>query len=77
MIVYALVVIAVRVVAGVRAAAVVAVAAPVLDRVSTRHRLRPIDSHPALYTMLYNNLVKNRYAEPVLNKTKQISKIRD
>ena len=42
-----------------------------------RHRLRPIDTHLALYTMLYNNSAKNRYAEPVLNKTKQISKIRD
>ena len=41
------------------------------------HRLRPIDTHLALYTMLYNNSAKNRYAEPILNKTKQISKIRD
>ena len=41
------------------------------------HRLRPIDTHLALYTILYNNSAKNRYAEPVLNKTKQISKIRD
>ena len=31
------------------------------------HRLRPIDTHLALYTMLYNNTAKNRYAEPVLN----------
>ena len=36
------------------------------------HRLRPIDNHLALYTMLYNNSAKNRYAVPVLNKTKQI-----
>ena len=41
------------------------------------HRLRPIDTHLALYTMLYNNSAKNRYAEPVLNKTKHISNIRD
>ena len=41
------------------------------------HRLRPIDTHLALYTMLYTNSAKNRYAEPVHNKTKQISKIRD
>ena len=41
------------------------------------HRLRPIDTHLALYTMLYNNSEKNRYAEPVLNKTNQILKIRD
>ena len=45
--------------------------------IEQHHRLRPIDTHLALYTMLYNNLAKNRYAEPVLNKTKQISKIRD
>ena len=44
---------------------------------SSSHRLRPIDTHLALYTMMYNNSAKNRYAEPVLNKTKQISKIRD
>ena len=42
--------------------------------IEQHHRLRPIDTHLALYTMLYNNLAKNRYAEPVLNKTKQISK---
>ena len=41
------------------------------------HRLRPIDTHLAQYTMLYNNSAKNRYAEPVHNKTKQIQKIRD
>ena len=34
------------------------------------HRLRPIDTHLALYNMLYNNSARNRYAEPVLNKTK-------
>ena len=32
------------------------------------HRLRPIDTHLAMYTMLYNNSAKNRYAEPVRNK---------
>ena len=42
-----------------------------------KHRLRSIDTHLALYTMLYNNSTKNRYSEPVLNITKQISKIRD
>ena len=43
-----------------------------------KHRLSPIDTHLALYNMLYNNSAKkNRYAEPVLNKTKQISKISD
>ena len=49
------------------------------SRISVRlkHRLRPIDTHLAQYTMLYNNSAKNRYAEPVLNKTKEISKIRD
>ena len=36
------------------------------------HRLRPIDTHLALYTMLYNNSAKIRYAEPVHNKTKQM-----
>ena len=41
---------------------------------SKGHRLRPIDTHLALYTMLYNNSAKNRYAEPVLNKSKQILK---
>ena len=41
------------------------------------HRLRPIDTHLALYTMLYNISAKNRYAKPVHNETKQISKIRD
>ena len=40
------------------------------------HRLRPIDTHLALYTMLYNNSAKNRYAEPVHNKTMKIFKIR-
>ena len=34
------------------------------------HRLRPIDTHLAMYTMLYNNSAKNRYAEPVRNKNK-------
>ena len=34
------------------------------------HRLRPIDTHLALYPMLYNNSAKNRYAKPVLNKNK-------
>ena len=47
------------------------------DLFRSNHRLRPIDTHLALYPMLYNNSAKNRYAEPVLNKTKQISKIRD
>ena len=41
------------------------------------HRLRPIDTHVAQYTMLYNNSAKNRYAEPVHNKTMKIFKIRD
>ena len=41
------------------------------------HILRPIDTHLALYTMLYNNSAKNRYAEPVYNKTMKIFKIRD
>ena len=35
------------------------------------HRLRPIDTHLALYTMLYNTSVKNRYAEPVRYKNKE------
>ena len=39
-------------------------------QVRYKHRLRPIDTHLALYTMLYNNSAKNRYAEPVLNKNK-------
>ena len=34
------------------------------------HRLIPIDTHLALYTMLYNNSAKNKYAEPVHNKNK-------
>ena len=41
------------------------------------HRLRPIDTQLALYTMLYNNSAKNRYAEPGYNKTMKIFKIRD
>ena len=41
------------------------------------HRLRPLITHLALYSMLYNNSVKNRYAEPVHNKTMKIFKIRD
>ena len=36
-----------------------------------------IDTHLELYTMLYNNSAKNRYAEPVHNKTMKIFKIRD
>ena len=40
--------------------------------IAALHRLRPIDTHLAQYTMLYNNSAKNRYAEPVQNKTKQI-----
>ena len=44
---------------------------------SAAHRLRPIDTHLALYTMLYNNSAKNKYAEPVHNKTMKIFKIRD
>ena len=40
------------------------------------HRLRHIDTHLALYTMLYNNSAKNRYAEPVHNKTLKSSKSR-
>ena len=48
-----------------------------VQKVVSTHRLRPIDTHLALYTMLYKNSAKNRYAEPVINKTKQISKIRD
>ena len=32
------------------------------------HRLRPMDAHLALYTMLYNNSAYNRYAEPVRKK---------
>ena len=38
--------------------------------INATHRLRPIDTHLALYTMLYNNSAKNRYAEPVCNKNK-------
>ena len=34
------------------------------DREWVGHRLRPIDTHLALYTMLNNNSAKNRYAEP-------------
>ena len=41
---------------------------------SMAHRLRPIDTHLGLYTMLYNNSSKNRYAEPVHNKTMKIFK---
>ena len=41
------------------------------------HRLRPKDTHPALYTMLYNNSAKCSYAEPVHNKTMKFFKIRD
>ena len=37
-------------------------------RIEGNHRLRPIDTHLALYTMRYNNSAKNRYAEPVHNK---------
>ena len=37
---------------------------------SKHHRLRPIDTHLVLFTMLYNNSAKNRYAEPVRNKNK-------
>ena len=44
---------------------------------AAHHRLRPIDTHLASYTMLYNNSEKNRYAEPVHNKTIKIFKIRD
>ena len=45
--------------------------------VGVGHRLRPIHTHLALYTMLYNNSTKNRYTEPVHNKTMKIFKIRD
>ena len=40
------------------------------------HRLRPIDIHLELYTMLYNNSSKNRYAEPFHNNSMRIFKIR-
>ena len=44
----------------------------------SNHRLRHIDTHLAyVCTMPYTYSGKNSYAEPVLNKTKQISKIRD
>ena len=36
------------------------------------HRLRPIDTHLELYTMLYNNSAKNRYAEPVKKNNEKI-----
>ena len=42
----------------------------IIETVALYHRLRPIDTHLALYTMLYNNSAKNRYAEPVRNKNK-------
>ena len=42
-----------------------------------KHRLRPIDTHLALYAMLYTNSAKNKYAELVHDKTMKIFKIRD
>ena len=44
-------------------------------QLSKKHRLRHIDTHLAyVCTMPYTYSGKNSYAEPVLNKTKQISK---
>ena len=41
---------------------------------TSTHRLRHIDTHLALYTMLYNNTAKNIYALPAHNKTMRPSK---